>query len=262
MELSGRTALVTGGCRGIGRAISQTLAEAGAAVAVVYRRDARAAAETVEEIRAAGGRAEAFATSIDALDELPALISAVTASLGPVDALVCNAGQASRGAAVADTEPGEVGRLLATHALAAHRLAQLTIPSMRAAARGDVIVISSSEVAQMRAGGAPYNMAKAAAEALALTLAKEEARNGIRVNVVAPGLVATDMGERLVRAKLGPGAAVAELDAAQPFGRVTRPRDVAAAVRFLLSPAAAQITGQRIVVDGGSDAFPAAGAAT
>ncbi|HST41256.1 MAG TPA: SDR family oxidoreductase, partial [Conexibacter sp.] len=103
--------------------------------------------------------------------------------------------------------------------------------------------------------------AQAAAEALALTLAKEEARHGIRVNVVAPGLVATDMGERLVRAKLGAGSAVVELDAAQPFGRVTRPHDVAAAVRFLLSPAAAQITGQRIVVDGGSDAFPAAGAA-
>ncbi|HST40543.1 MAG TPA: SDR family NAD(P)-dependent oxidoreductase, partial [Conexibacter sp.] len=159
MELEGRTALVTGGGRGIGRAISQALAEAGAAVAVVYRRDADAAAEVVEGIRSRGGRAAAFAASIDALDALPALVAAVTAELGPVDALVCNAGQASRGDAVADTEPGEVARLLGTHALAAHRLAQLTIPSMRAAARGDVVVISSSEVAQMRAGGAPYNMA-------------------------------------------------------------------------------------------------------
>jgi NAD(P)-dependent dehydrogenase (short-subunit alcohol dehydrogenase family) len=126
---------------------------------------------------------------------------------------------------------------------------------MRARPRGDVIAISSSEVSAMRANGAPYNMAKAALEALALTLAKEEVANGIRVNIVAPGLVVTDMGSRLVKAKLGLDT-VEELDAAQPLGRVVRPRDVARVVRFLVSDAAALVTGQRIVVDGGADAFP------
>jgi 3-oxoacyl-[acyl-carrier protein] reductase len=98
-------------------------------------------------------------------------------------------------------------------------------------------------------------MAKAAAEALAFTLAHEESRHGIRVNVVAPGLVATAMGDRLVRAVLGREGA-GELDAEQPFGRVTRPEDVAAVVAFLVSGAGSMVTGQRIVVDGGADAFP------
>ena len=104
----------------------------------------------------------------------------------------------------------------------------------------------------MRANGAPYNMAKAAAEALALTLAHEEAANGIRVNIVAPGLVATDMGDRLVRAKLG-RASVTELDSEQPFGRVTRPEDVAEVICFLVSEPGSMVTGQRIVVDGGAE---------
>jgi len=109
----------------------------------------------------------------------------------------------------------------------------------------------------MRAYGAPYNMAKAAAEALALTLAHEEATNGVRVNIVAPGLVATDMGDRLVRAKLGRGS-VSELDPEQPFGRVTRPADVAEVICFLVSEPGSMVTGQRIVVDGGAAESPTA----
>jgi NAD(P)-dependent dehydrogenase (short-subunit alcohol dehydrogenase family) len=98
-------------------------------------------------------------------------------------------------------------------------------------------------------------MAKAALEALALTLAHEEIANGVRVNIVAPGLVVTDMGSKLVKAKLGLDD-MAQLDAGQPLGRVTRPEDVARVVRFLASNDAAMVTGQRIVVDGGADASP------
>jgi 3-oxoacyl-[acyl-carrier protein] reductase len=255
MELAGRVALITGGSRGIGRAIALRLASDGAAVALTYRRQADSAAAVVDQIRAAGGSAECFPAAVEERADIDRLIDAVHAALGAIDILVSNAGMASRGLSVVDTDPAETPRVLATHALAAHRLAQLVVPDMRARGRGDIIVVSSSEVSNMRANGAPYNMAKAAAEALAFTLAHEEAHNGIRVNVVAPGLVATDMGDRLVRAKLG-HASVAELDSEQPFGRVTRPADVAGVVAFLVSSPGSMVTGQRIVVDGGADASP------
>jgi NAD(P)-dependent dehydrogenase (short-subunit alcohol dehydrogenase family) len=215
----------------------------------------------VDAVTAAGGRAVALQGSVADLAEIDALAEHARRELGPVDLLVLNAGVASRGLAVADTDPAEVQRVVATHALGAHRLIQLllpgmrVLPGMRAARRGDVIAISSSEVAAMRPNGAPYNMAKAALEALALTLAKEEVANGVRVNIVAPGLVVTDMGSKLVKAKLGLDD-MSQLDADQPLGRVTRPEDVARVVRFLASDHAALVTGQRIVVDGGADASP------
>jgi 3-oxoacyl-[acyl-carrier protein] reductase len=253
--LDGRVALVTGASRGIGRGIALELAAAGAAVGVNYRRGEEAARAVVDAIMDTGGRAVALQGSVADLGEIDRLADIALEDLGAVDLLVLNAGVASRGLSVADTDPAEVLRVMTTHALGAHRLIQRLLPGMRAAERGDVIAISSSEVAAMRANGAPYNMAKAALESLALTLAKEEVANGIRVNVVAPGLVVTDMGAKLVRAKLGLDDITA-LDAQQPLGRVTRPEDVARVVRFLTSGEAALVTGQRIVVDGGSDASP------
>jgi 3-oxoacyl-[acyl-carrier protein] reductase len=253
--LEGRAAIVTGGSRGIGRGIALELAAAGAAVAVNYRRDEEAARETVGAIEAAGGRAVALQASVADGDEVDALADAALDALGFVDIIVNNAGVASRGNTVADTEPWEYERLMATHAFSAARLAARLLPQMRARARGDIVMVSSSEVAHMRANGAPYNMAKAALEALALTMAKEEIAHGIHVNVVAPGLIVTDMGARLVHAKLGLED-MSELDARQPLGRVGRPEDVARVVRFVVSEDAGFVTGQRIVVDGGADASP------
>jgi NAD(P)-dependent dehydrogenase (short-subunit alcohol dehydrogenase family) len=253
--LAGRVALITGAGRGIGRGIAVELARRGAAVAINYRRDEEAAKEAVAAIRAAGGTAVALQASVSELSEVEALADATLAEFGQVDIVVANAGIASRGQSVADTDPAEVQRVMMTHALGAHRLVQRLLPAMRERPRGDVVAISSSELVHMRANGAPYNMAKAALEAFALTLAKEEIANGIRVNIVAPGLVATDMGDRLVKAKLGLDD-VAALDATQPLGRVCRPEDVARVVRFLVSEDAAFVTGQRIVVDGGADASP------
>jgi NAD(P)-dependent dehydrogenase (short-subunit alcohol dehydrogenase family) len=103
----------------------------------------------------------------------------------------------------------------------------------------------------MAAGGAPYNMAKAALEALAMTLAKEERRHGIHVNVVAPGLVETEMGRRLVKGAMGIDD-IRTLDATAPFGHVCRPEEVASVVRFLVSDAASYLTGVRVTVDGGT----------
>ena len=248
-NLQGRVALVTGGGRGIGRAISLALAGDGADVAVTYRRDADAAAETVAEIEAMGRRARAYEGSVEDVDDDERVVASAIADLGHVDILVNNAGMASRGQSVAETDPSEPARLLGAHAIGPHHLCRLVLPSMRQQERGDIVFISSVATDHMAANGAPYNMAKAAMEALASTLAKEERRHGIHVNVVAPGLVETEMGRRLVKAAGVEN--IRSVGASMPFGRVCQPDDVAAAVRYLVSDAASYVTDQRIRVDGG-----------
>ena len=250
MSLAGRVALVTGSSRGVGRAIALALAEDGADVAVNYRREAEAAKSVVEQIRGLGRRAQAFAASVDDFEQDAAMVAAIREELGPISILVNNAGIASRGMPVAGTEPAELARVMATHAFAAHYLSQLVIPDMRAAARGDIVMISSSATRTLGANGAPYNMAKAALEALAATLFKEERANGIRVNVVAPGLVETEMGRRLVKATSGVQD-LRTLDADMPFGRICQPEDVANVVRFLVSDQNSYLTGERLYCDGG-----------
>jgi 3-oxoacyl-[acyl-carrier protein] reductase len=245
-----RVALVTGGGRGIGRAISLGLAEDGCDVAVNWRRDQEAAEKTVAEIEALGRRAVAYQASVDVEEDDARMVEAVVADFGGIDILVNNGGIASRGNAVADTDPAEFLRVLMTHAVGPHHLCRLVVPHMRQRERGDIVMISSVATSHYAGNGAPYNMGKAALEALAFTLAKEERQHGIHVNVVAPGLVATDMGDRLMRALRGVQEAT-DLDDVSPFGHVCRPEDVAAVVRFLVSDAAGYVTGQRVEVDGG-----------
>ncbi len=249
MSLAGRVALVTGGGRGVGRAISLALAEDGAAVAVNYRRDADAAEETAQAIAAAGGTARAYQAAVDDFEQDAEMVAAVEAELGPVSILVNNAGIASRGQSVVDTDIAELERVIRVHALAPHYLSKLVIPAMRQQARGDIVVISSAATRSLGANGAPYNMGKTAGEALAYTLAKEEKANGIRAHIVAPGLVDTEMGRRLMRAVAGVQD-LRTLDADSPFGHVCQPEDVANVVRFLVSDANSYVTGERLYVDG------------
>jgi 3-oxoacyl-[acyl-carrier protein] reductase len=251
---AGRVVLVTGGGRGIGRGISLLLAERGATVAVNYAKDADSADETVDMIRQLGGEAQAFHGDLAELDEIIALVDQVSATFGPIDLLVNNAGVASRGRSVADTAPDEVERLLRVHAVGPHHLCRLVLPAMRERAkvlgRADIVMISSVATDTHAGFGAPYNMAKAAMESAAFTLAKEEVRHGIHVNVVAPGLVVSDMGRRLAKAVAGVSD-IHELDATFPFGRVCEPVDVARVVAFVCSDEAGYVTGERIRVHGG-----------
>jgi len=252
-QLSGRVALVSGGGRGIGRGICELLAEHGAAVAVNYRRDREAAFELVESINAKGGRAAAYEASVADPEAVARMTEAVVADFGYVDILVCNAGVASKGMPVALTEPAELANVIGVHALGPHYMARGVLPSMRTRSRGDIVMISSVATSHMGPNGAPYNMGKAAMEALALTLAKEERPHGIHVNVVAPGLVETDMGVRLARAMTGQRELqdLRSLDQGSPFGRVCQPLDVANVVLWLCSEGASYVTGQRIECDGG-----------
>ena len=151
---------------------------------------------------------------------------------------------------MADTDPAELERVVRTHALGPHHLCQAVLPSMRTRPRGDIVFISSSATLTHAANGAPYNMGKAAMEALAFTLAKEERRNGIHVNVVAPGLVDTDDGREADEGARPGIDDLRTLDASMPFGHVCQPEDVAEVVRWFVLAGAGYVTGQRVNVDG------------
>lgn len=248
-KLTGRAALVTGASRGIGRAIAMRLAVDGASVAVHFRRDADAALGTRDKIRELGVDAEVFQAGFDSQDEIDALVKSAESHFGPISILVSNAGMLSKGRSVLKTPLSELTQLLSVHTLGPFRMCQLVLPGMRSCERGDIVFISSHGTSQFRPGAGAYNIAKAGAEALARTLANEERRHGIRVNVIAPGLVATDMGDRLARARGVESAA--DLDDQFPFGRVCRPEDVAGVVGFLVSQDGYYVSGTRIQVDAG-----------
>jgi NAD(P)-dependent dehydrogenase (short-subunit alcohol dehydrogenase family) len=250
MSLEGRVAVVTGGGRGIGRAIALGLAADGAKVAVNFRKNEESAKQTVADIEAAGGAAASYQASVGAFDEAKAMVDRILGDFGHVDILVNNAGVMNRGTPVAMTPVEELERMMGTMAFGSHHMSQLVLPSMREQDRGDIIMISSDSAVQCGPYAADYNMAKAAQEALAFTLAKEEAKSGIRVNVVVPGLSNTDMGRRLVKGAMKVDD-IHELNQRFALGRVVEPEDVANMVQFLVSDHASHITGQRIAVNGG-----------
>ena len=233
MNLTGRTALVTGASRGIGRGIALALAGAGADIAVNYTRDEAAAAETVAAIEALGRKANAYQASVTDEDACAAMIAAIEADFGPMSILI----------PTFDEPVGEHDQRLP----GLHR--DLALPQLRTHTRSDIVVISSVATLSHGANGAPYNMGKAAGEALALTLAKEEMTNGVRVNIVAPSLTVSDMGDKLARAITGQDD-IHHLDAKFPFGRVALPDDVAAAVLWFVSDANPYCSGQKLNIDG------------
>ena len=256
IDLSGRVALVTGGGRGIGRAIALSLAEAGADVAVNYRRDADAAEETVKEIEAHGPQGQGLPRLGR---ELGRGLRRWSPTCSRTSARSASWSTTPASPAAARRSPTPI-RPRWSGWCASTRSGRTISPSwccrsMRGEGRGDIIMISSVATLGMGARGAPYNMGKAAMEALALTLAKEEREHGIRTNIVAPSLTVTEMGKRLTRATTGIED-IHELDARSPFGRVSTPEDVAAVVTWLVSSANPYANGQKININGGRLADP------
>jgi 3-oxoacyl-[acyl-carrier protein] reductase len=244
-KLDGRAALVTGGGRGIGRGIVLEFAREGADVAINYRRDRAAAEATAAEVRALGRRAAVLQADVSERDAVERMVGEAVAQLGGLDVVVANSGVASRLAPVAQVDPAEWRRVLATDLDGAFWTARAAIPHV-VTRRGVFLFVSSIGADMAAAGGAPYHVAKAGVNALTKVLAKEVAPAGVRVNCIAPGIVRSEMGERLLRAH---GDAIL---ATIPLGRAGEPADIGRAAVFLASADAGWITGKILRIDGGA----------
>lgn len=243
-DASRRAALVTGASRGIGRAVACGLAADGFDVALVYAGNADAAADAVAACEAAGATARAYRCDVSNTDEVKATVDAVLADFGSVWALVNNAG-ITRDTLLARMKDEDFARVLDVNLTGAFNMMRaLARPLMRQ--RGGRIVSMSSVVGLMgNAGQANYAASKAGLIGLTKSVAREFASRGVTVNAVAPGFVRTDMTAVL------PEQVVERYEGQIPLGRLADPEEVAGVVRFLVSDAAAYVTGEVIRVDGG-----------
>ncbi len=252
-SLAGRNALVTGASRGIGRAIALKFASEGANILVNYANSASAAEDVVAEVRELGVRAEAYQADVSDRTACEAMVHSAIELFGQVDILVNNAGIGSSGIdrpTITEATYDQYELLLGANLWGPIFMSKALVPHMRSAERSDIVMISSVATDSYSERMGLYSIGKAGMEALAYTLAKEERSNGMRVNVVAPGLVDTDMGRKLIT--LLPGSDdMRDRDSSAPFGFVCTPEDIASAVYFLVSENGRYLTNQRIAVNGG-----------
>jgi 3-oxoacyl-[acyl-carrier protein] reductase len=235
IDLSGRNALVTGGSRGIGRAIALALADCGAAVAVNFRSRSEEAEAVVERIRASGGRAIIVRADVSVGAEVSALAEHVARDLGPIDILVNNAG-----IALADAGEATFDRTLASNLKSAYLCTEALLPGMRARQWGRIVNISSVAARGAGAIGVAYNASKAGLEGLTRGYAARVAKDGVTVNAIAPGPTDTEMA-----APLKAAGVVARI----PVGRMGEAEEVAQASLMVIGNGF--VTGQTIAVNGG-----------
>ncbi len=246
IDLSPRTALITGGSRGIGRAVADLLAKAGARVAINYVRDEAAANRAVREIRAAGGEAMALAGDLSKPDEARQLVRDVVAAWERLDILVNNAGIWEEDRA-GDGRVDVWDRTYAINQRGAFLVTDAAIPHLEKT-RGAIVFVSSTAGQRGEAEHSAYAASKGAIISYTKSLAAELGPRGIRVNCVAPGWVDTDMSA----SSLGDPRARAEIERIIPIGRVASPEDIAGPVLFLVSDLARHLQGEIVNVNGGS----------
>src|SRR6202795_5218042 len=244
-NLSGKTALVTGASRGIGRAGALALAQSGAQVLVHYGSSETEADAVVAEIRKAGGRAEKVSADLRQADGPHALARQVRSIVGDrLDILVANAG-ISKSASIEDTRIEDFDNLFAVNVRAPFFLVQQLLPAL---CKGSSIIFTSSLVARASVGTlSAYAATKGAVDTLVKHFALALGPRGIRVNAVAPGVVETDM-SNFIKTEAGREVTLGM----QALKRVAQPDDIATAVAFLASDDAGWITGEIVHVDGGS----------
>ena len=242
MSLNGKTALVTGASRGIGRAIALRLAEDGANVAVIYAGSADKAEAVVNEITALGVNAKAYRCNVADSAAVNETVKAVTNDLGKIDILVNNAG-ITRDGLMLRMKDEDFDAVLDTNLKGAFNMIRACYSGFIRKKSGRIINISSVYGIMGNAGQANYSASKAGVIGLTKSVARELASRGITCNAVAPGFIQTDMTENL-------GDNNPLLNSI-PLGRMGKPEDIAAAVAFLASDSAAYITGEVLKVDGG-----------
>ena len=246
-DLSGKVAIVTGSSRGIGRAIAEELAAAGATV-VISSRKQDACEEVAEAIKAKGGKAIAIAASISDKAALQQLADRALAELGKVDILVCNAASNPYYGPMSGISDDQFRKILENNVIANHWLISMCIPEMKERKAGSIIIVSS--IGGLR--GSPvigaYNVSKAADFQLARNLAHEYGPHGIRVNCIAPGLVKTDFAKAL----WSNPETLRRATEPVPLRRIGEPDEIAGAAVYLASDAGSFMTGQALVVDGGA----------
>jgi 3-oxoacyl-[acyl-carrier protein] reductase len=243
-KLEGKIALVTGGGRGIGRAICLELAARGATVIVNYNRSSAAAADLVTQIETAGGGAQSVQADVSDTEQVTAMFKAIVSDFGTIDILVNNAGT-TRDNIIMMMKPDDFDAVIETNLRSCWLCCKTAARTMMRKRSGSIINITSVVGIAGNGGQTNYAASKAGIIGLTKSLAKEVAARGIRVNAVAPGFVETDMTADLsdeIR-----GRAIEAI----PLGRMGATQDVANAVAFLASDEADYITGQTLVVDGG-----------
>lgn len=243
-EAAGKTALVTGGSRGLGRAMAIKLAESGHRVAVNYARNAEAANEVVSQIEDSGGRAVAIGADVADEGQVESMFEAVRESFGPVEILINNAG-ITKDSLLLRMSSHAFDDVIATNLRSVFLCTKTALRGMLRSKWGRVISISSVAGIVGNPGQANYAASKAGLIGFSKSVAKEVGSRGITVNVVAPGYVETDLTEDL-------GAQVKDMAINSiTLGRFGRPEEIAEAVEFLASDRAGYITGQVMSVDGG-----------
>jgi len=245
-ELRGKTALITGGSRGIGRAIALRLSEAGANV-IVNGRNAEACAAVAEEIAQKGGQAVPLPFNISKMEDITELARQSMAAFGKIDIFVGNAAANPYHGPVLDVGMDAFDKIVSTNIKANLLLCRKLVPPMAERRDGVVIFITSVAGIQASDGLGIYGMSKAAEASLARNLAAEHGPDNVRVNCIAPGLIRTDFARSLWEDP----ERLAETERAYPLRRIGEPDEIAGTALWLASPAGAFVTGQVIVVDGG-----------
>ena len=253
IDLTGKTALVIGGSRGIGAAITQCLARAGANVVFTHTGDpdhVERVAALLTAVRRAGGNVEAVVMDACKSKDTAALVDRIVAAHGRVDILVHNAGRNTE-RAPATLKDDEWQAALDLNLTSAFYAVRAVLPAMTAQKHGRIVLIGSSAVYSGGGGAVDYAAAKAGLTGLMTYLCKTHARKGILTNIVHPCVIETD----LLRDRYPDAAAKQKLVAGIPAGRLGRPEDIAGLVTYLVSPWGDYICGQSILVDGGRTLF-------
>ena len=249
MVLKHQTAIVTGGSRGIGKAIALHLSTQGFNIVLSFKKDEKAAAQVVSDIQKSGGAAEMIRADLRLADSANDITRTTIERFGRIDVLINNAGVSSNKSLIADTPDLEWNEIIEVNLHGVFRMMKAVVPHMRQQKKGNIVNISSNITKRLAPTFGTYAISKAALETMTQIVAKEEAANGIRVNAVAPGPIKTDMLEKLLK-EMGAKRAKSFVDS-MPMKRMGTADEIANMVAMLTSDVASFVTGQIIYVNGG-----------